>query len=211
MTSDLAIYDYMSQSKNGEGGIYNITNLNLYHYAGNNPIKYTDPDGRTLTVEGDEDYMRQVEADLKKLSPAAVLDHETGLVLLDPNVDTSDCPYSTELLQRIINNKNNVTIGLTGSEQGNKEDVTGEDRSLEKYFHYFLSYVGIGTDSIVSYNPNGQTMILTVIDGDIRRSGREPFIGLSHELIHALHDINGINTQWISIDSYSNIYLVNQF
>ena len=48
MTSDLAIYDYMSQSKNGEGGIYNITNLNLYHYAGNNPVKYTDPDGRTV-------------------------------------------------------------------------------------------------------------------------------------------------------------------
>ena len=44
--SDPAIYDYMSQSKNGEGGIYNITNLNLYHYAGNNPIKYTNPDGR---------------------------------------------------------------------------------------------------------------------------------------------------------------------
>ena len=98
-----------------------------------------------------------------------------------------------------------MTIGLKGSEKGNKEDVTGEDRSLEKYFHYFLSYVGFGTDSIVSYNPDGQTMILTVIDGDIRRSGREPFIGLSHELIHALHDINGINTQWISIDSYSNL------
>ena len=29
-----------------EGGIYNTVNLHLYHYAGNNPVKYNDPDGR---------------------------------------------------------------------------------------------------------------------------------------------------------------------
>ncbi|MBQ7673610.1 MAG: RHS repeat-associated core domain-containing protein [Alphaproteobacteria bacterium] len=27
------------------GGVFNAVNLNLYHYAGNNPVKYTDPDG----------------------------------------------------------------------------------------------------------------------------------------------------------------------
>ena len=29
----------------GMGGIFNPVNLNLYHYAGNNPLKYTDPTG----------------------------------------------------------------------------------------------------------------------------------------------------------------------
>ena len=30
----------------GMGGVFNVVNLHVYHYAGNNPVKYTDPDGR---------------------------------------------------------------------------------------------------------------------------------------------------------------------
>ena len=43
----------------GMGGVFNVVNLHLYHYAGigqrsdselqaNNPVKYVDPDGRLL-------------------------------------------------------------------------------------------------------------------------------------------------------------------
>ena len=30
----------------GQGGVYNTVNLHVYHYAGNNPVKYVDPTGR---------------------------------------------------------------------------------------------------------------------------------------------------------------------
>ncbi|MDR1838817.1 MAG: RHS repeat-associated core domain-containing protein, partial [Treponema sp.] len=31
----------------GMGGVFNCVNLHAYHYAGNNPVKYVDPDGRS--------------------------------------------------------------------------------------------------------------------------------------------------------------------
>ena len=40
----------MSGSNAGAGGIYNQVNFNLYHYAGNNPVKYTDPDGKVFCL-----------------------------------------------------------------------------------------------------------------------------------------------------------------
>ena len=30
----------------GQGGVFNYVNMHVYHYAGNNPVKYVDPDGR---------------------------------------------------------------------------------------------------------------------------------------------------------------------
>jgi len=39
----------------GQGGVYNYVNLHVYHYAGNNPVKYVDPDGNTIRpLENDE-------------------------------------------------------------------------------------------------------------------------------------------------------------
>jgi RHS repeat-associated protein len=35
-----------NQNLPGMGGVFNYVNLHAYHYAGNNPVKYVDPDGK---------------------------------------------------------------------------------------------------------------------------------------------------------------------
>jgi RHS repeat-associated protein len=36
-----------NQNLPGQGGVFNYVNLHAYHYAGNNPVKYVDPDGKS--------------------------------------------------------------------------------------------------------------------------------------------------------------------
>ena len=52
----------------GMGGIFNTVNLQLYHYAGNNPVKYTDPDGRDIIHLLDPDRGRSGVPILNKIA-----------------------------------------------------------------------------------------------------------------------------------------------
>ena len=54
-----------NQNLPGMGGVYNTVNFQRYHYAGNNPVKYTDPDGRVdaatmLMGRAQRDYGRDL-------------------------------------------------------------------------------------------------------------------------------------------------------
>jgi RHS repeat-associated protein len=40
-----------NQNLPGMGGVFNTVNLHVYHYAGNNPVKYTDPNGKWILVD----------------------------------------------------------------------------------------------------------------------------------------------------------------
>ena len=58
----------------GMGGVFNVVNLHLYHYAGNNPVKYTDPDGKdidtvTETIKLTIDLGKQVAPLFEKPNP----------------------------------------------------------------------------------------------------------------------------------------------
>ena len=60
----------------GMGGIYNHINGNLYHYAGNNPVRYTDPDGRFLTINGEYIFFYPKDSYGEKIEEPLPIDKE---------------------------------------------------------------------------------------------------------------------------------------
>ncbi|UTC61765.1 RHS repeat-associated core domain-containing protein [Treponema sp. OMZ 787] len=80
LSGDPALNDYIPQAPvndeakkhnenlPGMGGVFNVVNLHVYHYAGNNPVKYTDPDGKITwnrAEDGDIHYNSLYNPDLR--------------------------------------------------------------------------------------------------------------------------------------------------
>ena len=61
------------------GGVFNAVNLHLYHYAGNNPVKYVDPDGRIINLSSNVtagNGLKQSQTD------ASIVKRTAGLFLI---------------------------------------------------------------------------------------------------------------------------------
>jgi RHS repeat-associated protein len=78
-----------NQNLPGQGGVFNYVNLHAYHYAGNNPVKLVDPDGRKINLENDNlsyDEFKVVEAVFKTVMNS---DTEAGRMLREMDKDKS--------------------------------------------------------------------------------------------------------------------------
>ena len=90
----------------GIGGVFNVVNLHVYHYAGNNPVKYTDPDGRT---ESFPDESSQQDAQREKAQEAR--SQSTG----SNNTSVSIHTVKGEVREGVFRADGSVSVGYAES------------------------------------------------------------------------------------------------
>ena len=115
----------------GMGGVFNVVNLHTYHYAGNNPVKYMDPDGRTIIDNTTEHHIIIRGSD-----------GETHIVKPGEKYDTTE--YEVKEIDGILmpdgstykildgNEKATLTVNETKDENGRSSFTVTPDKEGEK-------------------------------------------------------------------------------
>ena len=88
--------------------MFNYVNLHAYHYAGNNPVKYVDPDGRT---ESFPDGSPQQDAQQEKAQEARSQSQSTG----SNNTSVSVHTVRGEVREGVFRADGSVSVGYAES------------------------------------------------------------------------------------------------
>ena len=106
----------------GMGGVYNIVNMHLYHYAGNNPVKYMDPDGKSAK----ENQARNM---LYKAAAFIINNAETPEELIVAKVVTTMMNNKKVQLDDFLKREPS-TVGAYGFYDPRNNTVTNEKRDI---------------------------------------------------------------------------------
>ena len=124
----------------GMGGVFNVVNLHLYHYAGNNPIKYEDPDGRAprnLTDSQRETYKQKVQSLTPSTIPNKYDCADTTLYIYTEAMDSAT--GVKEAFKNVTKNGSKLTV----LENIQVKDMFGNSNKSNKIIKYYNSQ-GVG-------------------------------------------------------------------
>ena len=98
----------------GMGGVFNHVNLHAYHYAGNNPVKYTDPDGTDHSDYEERKLPEQTKAETVK----RWLDR--AIAFINENAVTDEEKAVASRLSGMMNNRKINVVDLVARDSGNR-------------------------------------------------------------------------------------------
>jgi RHS repeat-associated protein len=148
----------------GMGGVYNLINLHLYHYAGNNPVKYIDPDGNEIIIAQQKDRIPLLKM-INSVSAQKYNVDSSGNLIQDGNKKNSIFGIGrsqefSDRLQEGIESTSIISLGISdkipgGSESGKVEEYDvaegGGGRTSEIFGFVYVRITG-------KNSPNGIKM-----------------------------------------------------
>jgi RHS repeat-associated protein len=158
---------------------------NLFGYALSDPLVNADPSGEEVEIltTADPTFRPAAEAAVKQIAPSAKID-AAGKVTIPfwskvwawLTGDTG-----TKLMGSLASSKQKVTVDQQVVGGGNKTRFNAVDAQNK-----------VRTDALVLFEPGANPGIMTEGSNKIvTPQSRPDFIGLAHEMIHALHVVNG--------------------
>jgi hypothetical protein len=160
------------------GGVFNLVNMQMYHYAGNNPLKYTDPDGRD-TLDEISGQIADVQNKISQLYDPHTDSFKAGAGPLVEQLTDLKGQYNRAVIEQgdlnIGDYIQNGTLtggfgtgqGLSGSYQTNSHaGVDGVGGYAKTPFYTNLVDVGTDRSNTLTFEVIGTDLQLQIKHGD---------------------------------------------
>jgi RHS repeat-associated protein len=125
----------------GMGGVFNLVNLHTYHYAGNNPVRIKDPDGR-LDIDGAVAHKKMFEE--RRLRNNPDIGAEITIIRYKDSYNTTDRRNREQrgqdyLILKLTNYADNTTEVYTAKVQtvSNEEGSSGSTLAEGSFYTVF--------------------------------------------------------------------------